>query len=85
MFEQAGESDDLRVLGGAWGRVRHPGQTSGQVAGDLEVEAGVVVFSGVQAGLVLPVPAGHEGAVDDDEGAVDDEGSGRGPGLQRWG
>ncbi len=65
MVEQAGVPDGFRVVGGARGRVGHPDQPTVQVAGDLEVQAGAVVLARVQAGLVPPVPARHEGAVDE--------------------
>ena len=68
MVEQAGVPDGFRVVGGARGRVGHPDQPTVQVAGDLEVQAGAVVLARVQAGLVPPVPARHEGAVDDQLG-----------------
>jgi len=47
------------------GWVGYPYESSGEGAGDLEVQPGGVVLARVQALGVFAVPAGHEGAVHD--------------------
>lgn len=53
------------VVAGALDRVRDPRQLAVEVRGDLDVAAGGLVLTGVQAGLGRPGPARRQGSVHD--------------------
>lgn len=66
--EQAVGPDGGGVMDASGQGVGHPRQGPGQRAGDLDVEAGPAVLAGAQLGVVPPVPAGQDAAVDDQGG-----------------
>ncbi len=64
VVEDAREAQRGAVVAAAVDGVGDPAQSTGQVADDLDVQAGRVVFAGVEFWVVVPAPAADQGAID---------------------
>lgn len=66
--QDPGRADGRRIVSAPEHGVGDPGQVAVQGAGHLELHAGPVVLARVQLGVIVPGPAEHQGAVDDELG-----------------